>query len=180
MIGSTKEVCDKTERFSNKGNADDFITTIKSLNFDHTYGGKLPIQNATEDEISDILKMNRTVAVIGMSKNPEKDAYAIPEYLLKNGYKVIPVNPTADEILGQKSYRKLSDVPGPVDIVDVFRPSADIPNYVADVIEKKPKVFWEQLGIHNSEAEEKIAAAGIKVVFDRCMMREHKKKQTRH
>ncbi len=128
--------------------------------------------NASQSEISDILKKFKTVAVIGMSKNPEKDAYRIPEFLIKNGFKIIPVNPSADEILGRKSYKRLSDVPENIDIVDVFRPSEDILNYVEDVIKVKPKVFWEQLGIHNPEAEEKIAAAGIKVVFDRCMMRE--------
>ena len=130
-------------------------------------------KNATLEEISEILRKYRTVAVIGMSKNSEKDAYRIPEYLKKNGYRVIPVNPSAEEILGEKSYKRLIDVPGEIDIVDVFRPSEDIPNYVDDVIAKKPKVFWEQLGIHNTEAEEKIRAAGIKIVFDRCMYREH-------
>ena len=135
----------------------------------------MPVQNATQEEIFDILKKYKTVAVIGMSKNPEKDSYRIPEYLMKSGYRVIPVNPSADEILGQKSYKRLSDVPGDIDIVDVFRPSDDIPNYVQDVIQKKPKVFWEQLGIHNPEAEEKIASAGIKVVYDRCILVEHRK-----
>ena len=99
---------------------------------------------------------------------------------MNNGFKVIPVNPSADEILGQKAYKRLSDVPGPVDIVDVFRPSEDVPNYVEDVIEKKPKVFWEQLGIHNLEAEEKIAAAGIKIVYDRCMKVELRKTRVMH
>ncbi|MGA2874260.1 MAG: CoA-binding protein [Nitrososphaerales archaeon] len=135
----------------------------------------MPVQNATQQEISDILKRYKTVAVIGMSKNPEKDAYRIPEYLMKNGYQIIPVNPSADEILGQKSYKRLADVPGDIDIVDVFRPSEDVPNYLQDAISKKPKVFWEQLGIHNPEAEEKIASAGIKVVYDRCMLQEHQK-----
>jgi uncharacterized protein len=130
------------------------------------------VENASEEEIADILKKYRTVAVVGMSKNPEKDAYRIPEFLIKNGYNVIPVNPTADEILGRKSYKKLSDVQEKIDIVDVFRPSEDVPNYVEDTIKVKPKVFWEQLGIHNAEAEQKIAAAGIKIVFDHCMMRE--------
>jgi uncharacterized protein len=131
--------------------------------------------NATQPEILEILKNYKTVVVIGMSKNPDKDAYSIPEYLLKHGYRVIPVNPTAEEILGQKSYKRLRDVPGEVDIVDVFRPSEDIPNYVDDVVAKKPKVFWEQLGIHNEDAEEKIARAGIKIVFDRCIYQEHRK-----
>jgi uncharacterized protein len=133
------------------------------------------LENANAAEISEILRKYKTVAVIGMSKNPEKDAYRIPEYLIQNGFNVIPVNPTADEILGRKSYKKLSDVPEKIDIVDVFRPSDDIPNYVQDVTAVKPKVFWEQLGIHNPEAEKKIAAAGIKVVYDHCMLQEHKK-----
>jgi len=133
------------------------------------------VENATQAEISGILKSYKNVAVIGMSKNPEKDAYRIPNYLLEHGFNVIPVNPTADEILGRKSYKKLSEVSSEIDIVDVFRPSEDIPNYVEEVISAKPKVFWEQLGIHNPEAEEKIAAAGIKVIYDRCMMRELEK-----
>jgi len=129
----------------------------------------MTVQNASPGEISEILKKYKTVAVIGMSKNPEKDAYRIPEILIKEGYDVIPVNPSADEILGRKSYKRLSDVPEKIDIVDVFRPSEDIPNYVDDVIKVHPEVFWEQLGIHNPEAENKIAAAGIKVVYDRCI-----------
>lgn len=136
---------------------------------------KLPIANATDDEVKEILAKYKTIAVIGMSKNPEKDANAVPAYLKQNGYKVIPVNPSAEEILGEKSYKKLSDVPGPVEIVDVFRPSEDIPNYVDEVIAKKPKVFWLQLGIENEEAEKKVAATGIKVVFNKCLMREHKR-----
>jgi len=168
-------MCNEPGNFSNKDNADGFIIMIKSPVATLDLSGILPVQNATQTEISDILKTYKTVAVIGLSKSPEKDAYTIPEYLLKNGFKVIPINPTADEILGQKAYKRLSDVPGAVDIVDVFRPSEDVPNYIQDVLEKKPKVFWEQLGIHNPEAEEKIAAAGIKVVYDRCMMQELRK-----
>ncbi len=133
------------------------------------------VKNPSEQEIKDILARYKTVAVIGMSKNPEKDAYRIPEYLKNKGYKIIPVNPSANEILGEKVYARLTDIPGDVDIVDVFRPSDDIANYVDEVIMKKPKVFWLQLGIQNKEAQEKVASAGIKVVFDRCMMSEHKK-----
>ena len=133
------------------------------------------VENSTQEEIFDTLKKYKRVAVIGMSKNPEKDAYTIPEYLMKNGYEIIPVNPTADEILGKKSYKRLSEVPGEIDIVDVFRPSEDVPNYVSDVIKKRPKVFWEQLGIHNPEAEEDISREGIKIVSDRCMMQELRK-----
>ena len=133
------------------------------------------IKNLPDEEIKEILSRNKNVAVIGMSKNPEKDAYTIPQYLKNKGYKVIPVNPSADEILGEKAYKKLGDVPGPIDIVDVFRPSEDVPNYVDNVISKKPNVFWLQLGIENTAAEEKVASAGIKVVFNKCMMAEHKR-----
>lgn len=127
------------------------------------------VENPNPTEIAEILKKFKTIAVIGMSKNPEKDAYRIPEFLIRNGYNVIPVNPTGEEILGRRSYKKLSDVTEKIEIVDVFRPSEDVPNYVDEVIKAKPNVFWEQLGIHSPEAEEKIAAAGIRVVYDRCM-----------
>jgi uncharacterized protein len=110
-----------------------------------------------------------------MSKNPEKEAYKIPQYLKDKGYRVIPVNPGADEILGEKAYKKVGDIPDTIDIVDVFRPSEDIPNYVDDVIAIKPKVFWLQLGIENALAEEKVASAGIEVVYDKCIMAEHKR-----
>ena len=133
------------------------------------------VENATPEEIAAILRKYKTIAVIGMSKNPEKDAHRIPEYMMKKGYHVIPVNPSADEILGEKCYKRLTDVPEDVDIVDIFRPSDDVPNYVDDVIAKRPRVFWEQLGIHNEDAEEKIASKGIKIVYDRCMYQEHRK-----
>ena len=135
----------------------------------------MAVVNATDSEVREILEKYKTIAVIGMSKNPDKDANAVPAYLKQSGYRVIPVNPSAEEILGEKSYRKLSDVPGPVDIVDVFRPSEDVPNYVDEVIAKKPKVFWLQLGIENEAAEKKVASTGIKVVFNKCLMREHKR-----
>jgi predicted CoA-binding protein len=133
------------------------------------------VQNPKEQDIDRILEESKIVAVIGMSKNPEKEAYQIPAYLKEQGYRVIPVNPTAEEILGEKSYRRLKDVPGKIDIVDVFRPSEDIPNYIDDVIEKKPKVFWLQLGIHHPEAERRVAEHGIIVVHNKCMKIEHQR-----
>jgi uncharacterized protein len=137
----------------------------------------MAIENPSDEELKEILEQNKTIAVIGMSGNPEKDAHRIPKYLKEHGYRVIPVNPTATEILGEKAYKKLSDVPGSVkiDVVDVFRPSEDVPNYVDEVIQRKPKVFWLQLGIENEEAEEKVASAGIRVVFDRCMKAERER-----
>ncbi len=96
-------------------------------------------------------------------------------YLNNKGYRVIPVNPSANETLGEKAHVKLTGVPGVMDIVDVFRPSEDVTNYVEEMIGKKLKVLWLQLGIENKETEEKVVSAGIKVVFDRCKMAEYKK-----
>jgi hypothetical protein len=128
----------------------------------------------SDSEIKEILSM-KNVAVVGMSKNPEKDAHQIPRYLMNNGYNVIPVNPTADEILGKKCYKNLRDVPDNVDIVDVFRPSEDVPPVVKDAIAKGVKVVWMQLGISNNEAAKEASEKGIKVVYNRCMLQEHRR-----
>ena len=128
----------------------------------------------TDDEIRDILSL-RCVAVVGMSKNDNKAAHYVPKYLSENGFDIIPVNPTTDEILGKKCYPSISDVDGDVDIVDVFRPSDLILPVVEDAIKKNPKVIWLQEGIHNHEAEEMARKKGIKVVFNRCMLAEHQR-----
>lgn len=128
----------------------------------------------SDSEIREILSM-KNVAVVGMSKNPEKDAHLIPKYLMNSGYNVIPVNPTADEILGKKCYKNLHEIPGNVDIVDVFRPSEDVPPIVKDAIAKGVKVVWMQLGISNEEATKEASEKGIKVVYNRCMMKEHRR-----
>lgn len=128
----------------------------------------------SDSEIREILSM-KNIAVVGMSKNPEKDAHQIPKYLMNSGYNVIPVNPTADEILGKKCYKNLREIPGSVDIVDVFRPSEDVPPIVRDAIAKGVKVIWMQLGISNKEATKEALEKGIKVVYNRCMMEEHRR-----
>lgn len=128
----------------------------------------------TDEEIRKILSMNK-VAVIGMSKNSSKAAHYVPRYLSENGYDIIPVNPSADEILGKKCYESVTDVSEDVEIVEVFRPSEEVLPFVQEAIEKKPKVIWLQEGIHNSEAEELARNAGIDVVFNRCMLAEHQR-----
>ena len=127
-----------------------------------------------DDEIRSILSLKR-VAVIGMSKHPRKAAQSVPRYLSENGYEITPVNPTADEILGKKCYSEISKVDGEIDIVDVFRPSEKVLPIVQEAIKIKPKVIWLQEGIHNIEAEELARNAGIKVVFNRCMLAEHQR-----
>ncbi len=128
----------------------------------------------TDVEIKQIFSL-KNVAVIGMSKHQEKAAHYVPKYLSQNGYNIIPVNPTADEILDKKCYPSVEDIPESIDIVDVFRPSDQVLPVVQQAIKKKPKVIWLQEGIHNAEAEELARKEGIKVVFNRCMLAEHQR-----
>ncbi len=131
-----------------------------------------------DEKIREILSKYRKVAVVGLSKSPEKDSYRVAKYLADNGYEIFPVNPTADEIMGRKAYKSLLEIPEDVDIVDVFRPSDEVPRVVEEVLERlrrrgDVKVLWLQLGIRHDEAARRAEEAGIVVVQDRCMFREH-------
>jgi predicted CoA-binding protein len=137
-----------------------------------------------KEEIEDILTKYRTVAVVGMSRDPSKDSYRVPAYLKDQGYKIIPVNPTATEILELKTYRSLLEIPPEIqrtiEIVDIFRPAEDIPPIVEQAVMlkelyDKPYVIWMQLGIINEQAALTARDAGLLVVMNRCMMQEHKK-----
>jgi len=128
----------------------------------------------TDEQIRKFYSL-KNIVVVGMSKHPEKAAHFVPRYLSDRGYNIVPVNPTADEILGKKCYSKITDVNESIDIVDVFRPSDQVMPVVKDSIKKKPKVIWLQEGIHNQEAEELARNAGIEVVFNRCMLAEHER-----
>ena len=128
----------------------------------------------SDEEIKQIFSL-KNVAVIGMSKNQEKAAHYVPKYLSQNGYNIMPVNPTTDEILEKKCYQSVGDITESIDIVDVFRPSDQVLTVVQEAIKKKPKVIWLQEGIHNAEAEELARKEGIKVVFNRCMLAEHQR-----
>ena len=128
----------------------------------------------SDKQIIEFLSL-KTVAVIGMSKHSSKAAHYVPKYLLDNGYDVTPVNPTADKILEINCYDSVSEINGPIDIIDVFRPSDQISSIIHDCIEKKPKVIWLQEGIHDFESEELARESGILVVFNRCMLAEHQR-----
>ena len=128
----------------------------------------------TDEQIRDILSLKKVV-VIGMSKHSSKAAHYVPKYLSDNGFDVIPVNPTADTILGKKCYDSVSEINEDIEIVDIFRPSDQVLLVIQEAIKKKPKVIWLQEGIHNSEAEELARKAGIKVVYNRCMLAEHRR-----
>src|ERR671924_1480420 len=129
----------------------------------------------SDDEIKKFYTL-KNIAVVGMSKNEEKAAHYVPKYLIDHGYNIIPVNPSISQILGRKSYLSIADVQENIDIVDVFRKSEDVPSVVNDAIKKKGiKVIWMQEGIYNEEAERKAKENGIDVIYNRCMMAEHKR-----
>ncbi len=125
--------------------------------------------------IPDILKQSKTIAVVGLSANPERPSYDVASYLKSKGYRIIPVNPTITEALGEKSYPDLKSVPEKIDVVDVFRRSEDVPPVVDYAIKGGAKVVWMQEGIVNEQAAKKAQQAGLDVVMDRCMKVEHQK-----
>ena len=126
-------------------------------------------QNPDRDQIRELLRSSETVAVVGLSDKPDRISYMVSEAMQKKGYTIIPVNPNADTILGQKSYAKLSDIPFPVDIVNVFRRSEHTPEVAEEAAAIKARTLWLQLGISNDKAAEIAAAAGLNVIMDRCI-----------
>jgi predicted CoA-binding protein len=120
---------------------------------------------------------SHTVAIVGLSDDPEKDSYEVGEYLMEAGYRVVPINPTIESFRGEKAYPSLADVPFDVDVVDVFRGSNKLPGILDEAVAKGVKGVWAQLGISNEEAAETAQAAGIAIVMDRCMMATHRLRQ---
>ncbi len=135
---------------------------------------EIPPDGLTDEEIREIYRSVRRIAVVGMSRNPEKPAHYVPMFLREKGYEIIPVNPVADEIAGLKAYKSLLEIPGEVDLVDVFRPSEEVPRVVEEALKKGVKVIWLQEGIYHPEAE-KAREKGVRVVWNRCMMREYQR-----
>ncbi len=122
-----------------------------------------------------ILKEFRNVAVVGLSSDPEKPSYGIARYLAEQGYNIIPVNPNAQEILGRASYPDLSSIPEKVDVVEIFRRSEDVMSIVEEAIKIGARAVWMQEGIVNEEATAKARDAGLLVVMDKCMFKEHQR-----
>jgi uncharacterized protein len=125
--------------------------------------------------IETILKQSHTIAVVGFSSDPAKPAQYVPAYLKNHGYRIIPVNPTLSEGLGEKAYPDLASIPDPVDVVLIFRRSEAVPPIVQEAIQIHAKAVWMQQGIVNEDAATQARAAGLEVVMDHCMMIEHKK-----
>ncbi|HWS99647.1 MAG TPA: CoA-binding protein [Pyrinomonadaceae bacterium] len=133
----------------------------------------------SEAEIKELLAATKRIAVLGIKTERQagQPAFYVPSYLASAGFEVIPVPvyyPDVTEILGRKVYRKLADIPGDVDLVNVFRRSEDIAPHLEDILAKNPKAVWFQSGIRNDQAAQKLALAGIKVVQDRCLMVDHR------
>ena len=138
----------------------------------------------SKNRTKEILTKYKTVAIVGLSRDPTKESHSVATYLQAQGYKIIPVNPTTGEVLGEKSYKTLLDIPPQIqktiEIVDIFRPSEDVPAIVEQAVKlkeknDKPYVIWMQLGIINEQAAATARAAGLEVVMNKCMRQEHKK-----
>ena len=123
----------------------------------------------------EILNSSRVVAVVGLSAKPDRPSYRVASYLKENGYKIIPVNPDIREILGEVTYPDLSSIPEPVDVVNIFRRSEEVPAIVEEAIRIGSKVVWMQEGVTNEEAAVRAREAGLLVVMDRCMLKEHQR-----
>jgi len=130
-----------------------------------------------EEEIRKILSSSKTVAVIGISPKEDRPSYIVASYLKSKGYRIIPVRPDGEWILGEQVYHTLSEIPREigVDVVDIFRRSEDVPPIVEEAVQRGIKVVWMQEGVIHKEASEKAEKAGLKVVMDRCMKKEHQR-----
>ena len=130
-----------------------------------------------DEELKDALSTCKTVAVVGISPKEDRPSYIVASYLKKKGYRIIPVRPDGDYILGEKVYPNLTEIPKEVevDVVDIFRRSEDVPPIVEEAIQRGAKVIWMQEGVMHKEAGAKAEKAGLKVVMDRCMKKEHQR-----
>jgi len=126
----------------------------------------------------EILNSSQVVAVVGLSPKSDRPSYQVASYLKEQGYRIIPVNPTVKEILGELCYPNLGSIPEPVDVVDIFRRSEEVPDIVEEAIKIGAKAVWMQEGVINKEAAAQAREAGLLVVMDKCMLKEHRKLQT--
>lgn len=131
------------------------------------------MQNPSREEIKQVLDESKTIAVVGLSPNPSRTSYMVSEAMQKAGYRIIPVNPQADHVLGEKSYASLAEIQEPVDIVNVFRRSEFLPELAEEYLKMDAPVFWTQLDVIDEEVFTKLTDAGRTVIMDRCIKVEH-------
>jgi len=136
---------------------------------------EIPAFGTTSDEIKEILTAIKTVAIVGLSPKGDRDSNQVARYLLDAGYEVIPVNPNCGELLGLKCYPSLSEIPESVDAVDIFRKPSVVLEIAKAAVKKGVKIIWMQEGIVNNEAADMARSAGLKVIMNKCMMKEHMK-----
>jgi uncharacterized protein len=127
------------------------------------------------NQISEILHTCRTIAVVGLSGKRYRPSYGVAEYLKRSGYRIIPVNPLETEVLGERAYPDLDSVPEPVDMVDIFRRSEFVPEIVEAAIRKGAKVIWMQEGVIHEAAARRAEEAGLTVIMDRCILKDHRR-----
>ena len=125
--------------------------------------------------VAEILQQSRTIAVVGLSSKRFRPSYGVAEYMQRSGYRIVPVNPEESEVLGEKSYPDLDSVPEAIDIVDIFRRSEFVPEIVEAAIRKGAKAIWMQEGVIHEEAARRAAEAGLDVVMDRCILKDHRR-----
>ena len=135
----------------------------------------MAFQNPSPGELKALLQRVKTVAVVGLSTDPDRPSYSVAMYLQQNGYRIVPVRPGGGEILGEKVYECLSDIPFAVDLVDHFRRSSLVGPHIDEAIRLRVPAIWMQEGIVDEAAAERARAAGLVVVMDRCMLKEHRK-----
>ena len=136
---------------------------------------EIPLYNEDTEEIDRILDSYRNVAIIGLSNNKEKPSYMVGDYLKRHGFRIYPVNPRYETILDERCYPDLLSISDQIDIVDIFRKPAAIPQIVEDAIGCGARVIWMQSGIVNNQAAQRAKEAGLRVIMSRCMMMEHKR-----
>ncbi|WP_261129044.1 CoA-binding protein [Bacillus sp. Marseille-Q3570] len=130
-------------------------------------------QNPDQDAINEILQTKKRIAIVGLSNKPHRTSYQVSKYMQDNGYEIIPVNPTIEEAMGLKAYPSLKDVEGPIDIVNVFRRSEELPAVAEEVKGIDADVFWAQLGLLNEEVVDILEGTGMTIIMDRCIKVEH-------
>ncbi|MBM3878643.1 MAG: CoA-binding protein [Verrucomicrobia bacterium] len=138
----------------------------------------MPLANASSVEIRRILETAKTIAVVGLSEKPDRDSYQVAAYLQRQGYRIIPVNPNVTEVLDQPAYPSVRAIPEAVDIVDIFRKPEAIPAIVAEAIEARARVIWMQEGLAHNAAADQARAAGLQVVMNKCLLKEHRRLET--
>ena len=134
---------------------------------------EIPRKNATSEEIKYILTNYKTVAVVGLSANEERESNRVAQFLMEHGFRIIPINPNHEEVLEQKCYPSLSAIPEDIEVVDIFRKTSAVPEIVDEAIQRGVKVVWTQEGIVHNESADKARERGLRVVMNKCMMKEY-------